>query len=524
VATDPATESFPAFSPDGKSVAYTRSPGAIYVRALDSAVPTHVNAGLPPGTHPFWAPDGSRVYYSSERTLHSVSSAGGALAKVMDDCRGAALTPDGKALLFARRENGRLIWYTSSPPGAEPKKLRDDLPEVEELGRGNAGFSPDGSKFAILDKTLQGWTVPYPSGTPRRIPGAESGRFLAWFPDSRHMLIHMASNGEGFRLAVVDTKTGARRLVYEGPDPAIAGSVSPDGVRVAYAAGPADLDVIEFGLDGKRLRVLANSSRLDSDADWSPRGDQLVYASGALGGRDLWIRSGDGLRATRLTAGTAGDPIGPRFSPDGRRIAYCSGLALWVMPAEGGRPVSVYSGGARMYSPAWSRDGDWLVVGDRSRLMKVPAGGGKAVPLKQVNMGGHSGVRWSRDGRWIAYFQPGEGLHLVSVDGRQERLLARGPGVTPGGDFTPGSASYVLARRGEDRDWELVVVDVASGRELKSAPLEIDRDDGIWTLSCHPDGRRVAITTGRLRYDIWMIEGFPQPARGWMRLLRHWTQ
>jgi serine/threonine protein kinase len=523
LATDPGIESSPAFSPDGATIAYVGDSG-LYVRALDSAEPTRLTAG--PAREPYWSPDGSRIYYTQTGSLFRISPAGGAPEKVLDDCRSSAITPDGKTLLFARPHDGRIAWFVSSPPGASPKLWRSDLPEPF-VWSSNSGFSRDGSRFALLDKQGQAWLVPYPSGAARRIPAIGTAAFLAWLPDSRHMIANPGGIYGGTRLSVLDTQNGDHRVFLQGPDAAISGSVSPDGKRLAYSSGEVDLDVVEFNLEGKRVRALAASSRVDAGANWSPRGDQFVYVSNALGAYDLWTRTADGQRSARLvqapTGSDAGPIYGPVFSPDARRIAYAYGRELRVIPAEGGRSVLIYTGKGPLFTPAWSPDGEFLLIADGSGLLKISAAGGEPHVLTRLNLSGMTTIRCSRDGKWVSYLQPGQGFHLVSVNGLEDRLIAASSGMQPSGDFTPDGTSFVLARPGKDGNWELVVMEAASGRQLKSVPLEIGREYEPWELACHPDGRRIAITTGRLKYDIWMVEGFPQPVHGWMRLFRHWT-
>ena len=60
----------------------------------------------------------------------------------------------------------------------------------------------------------------------------------------------------------------------------------------------------------------------------------------------------------------------PHWSPDGKQIAYMSISAqnqykAWVVSAEGGQPQKVIPGGGEEGIPTWSRDGNFLVFGDK---------------------------------------------------------------------------------------------------------------------------------------------------------------
>lgn len=92
-------------------------------------------------------------------------------------------------------------------------------------------------------------------------------------------------------------------------------------------------------------------------------------AGGAAGLRSLvaYVRGGDiyvskGAAETRLTSG--GDRSRPRWSPDGRRIAYLRGGQLWTMNADGGaaRRLSTRAAGG----PSWSPDGKWIAFASLS--------------------------------------------------------------------------------------------------------------------------------------------------------------
>ena len=121
-----ATERSPAWSPDGKSIAYAASIHGIsqvFTKALgapDAAQLTHASedCGVP-----FWSPDGATIYYSSRSSgaiaLWAVGASGGTPRLVMEKASAAGLHPDGKTLVFER--DGR-IWASSLQGGA-PKRV-----------------------------------------------------------------------------------------------------------------------------------------------------------------------------------------------------------------------------------------------------------------------------------------------------------------------------------------------------------------------------------------------------------------
>ena len=128
-------------------------------------------------------------------------------------------------------------------------------------------------------------------------------------------------------------------------------------------------------------------------------------------GGDIWLVSKDGGLATKLSSPKGGESF-PRFSPDGKRIAFTGNYNgngdIYIIPTMGGLPKRITHHGDTDKLLDWYPDGDNLLYASfmysgRQRfrqLYKVSAEGGMAKKLP-VPYGEFGSI--SEDGKWLAY-------------------------------------------------------------------------------------------------------------------------
>jgi len=120
-----------------------------------------------------------------------------------------------------------------------------------------------------------------------------------------------------------------------------------------------------------------------------------------------------GAGLTKLT--TVDKNYRPRWSPDGKRIAYVHETAtgakdIWVMHADGAGKTQVTHLG-NVTGPSWSPDGQWIAFG--TPLQRIRSAAPFGVPQRLLAGCFEPGalawpvlgpVAWSANGRWIAFY------------------------------------------------------------------------------------------------------------------------
>ena len=547
-ATDAGYQSSPAWSPDGKTLAYVAAVDGVlqvFTKAIGSPLRAQVTGARFDCETPFWSPDGTRLYYVSlareRKGLWSISTVGGAPDLVLENVTSAAISPDGKTLAFLRpgdNDYGSVstLWL-SSPPGSTPTQYTRGSFGERKFFEGSLSFSPDGTKIGLMTQNWavpEFWVLPIGSGDPRLVmsrpdlPNFASP--FSWLPDGRHIISAMPFPRPGIHLWLTDTSSSEQRLITVSGtvenDPAL----SPDGGRLATAFQQANYDVYELSLARPALVPLLASARNEMDPAWSAAGSQLAYTTDRSGTDEIWLRSRNGeFERPLVTPRDFGEAqthtvSAPAFSPDGQRIAYfrqaSDGGRIWISPVAGGPPVEVAHANDAQDLPTWSPDGAWIVYPQNSggrvgqwSLMKMRVGSKTPPQVLVANIAPLSPVKWAPDGSWIAY-DDRQGLSIVSPDGQSKRTLFED--LLIAFDWSEDSQRIVGIRQSDDfRHLTFTSIDIRSAAEhvlaadLMPMPVAAQPVRGFTRMSA----TTFLTSIVHVSSDIWLLDGFTSPSR-----------
>lgn len=296
-------------------------------------------------------------------------------------------------------------------------------------------FSPDGRQLAFLsdrgndDEITQVWVLDLAGGEPRVLTAVPGGVLeFDWSPDGKRLALiakdpdpraeakgkaekrkneppivvdryQMKRDYEGYlserraRLAIFDIATRGLEVLGKGPFDDASPLFSPDGQYVAFAskrgADPdrhwnTDLYVVEARA-GAEARALTTFEGGDAEPEWestprfSPDGRSIAYLRRAgvtvldqmYGGPELAVVSREGGEPRRLTASLDRQTRHPRWSPDGAQLYFTleddRRVALARIPAVGGPVERLTSGDQAVSELDVGRDGRVVVVTSRAQ-------------------------------------------------------------------------------------------------------------------------------------------------------------
>ena len=444
-------EVVPSLNPDGSQVAFSwdgprQDNQDIYVKLVGPGEPVRLTTDPARDDKPAWSPDGRRIAFlrfsaSYRADVFVVPALGGAERRVgsimasptvrpMSDL---AWTPDGTWLAVSARASAGEpagIWLLQAD-GPERRRLTTAAPlsttPDAALWDLSPAFSADGRRMAFIRETAIAINAIYvlplspegtPAGPPVKVLGdPQRGALgLAWTPGDRALVFASGGHLGMSRLHRVplapgtSVPLGSPELLPFG-EQATAVSIARTG-RLVYSAQFRDTEFRTLSLvhptGGPGFSRLAPSTFDEETPDYSPDGQWLVFASTRSGAEEIRMARADGSNPQQMTSMGGPQCANPQWSPDGTRVLFNSrakGSAdLYVMRPATGDLTRLTSDPLEEVEARWSRDGRSIYFGSnktgRLEVWSMPSDGGTP---RQITHGGGTAASESPDGRYLYY-------------------------------------------------------------------------------------------------------------------------
>jgi len=305
----------PAFSPDGKSLAFVRDTldvREIYVRPLSGGSPAQITFDHAEIQGITWTPQSDKLIFASSRqgqtSLWRISAKGGTPQRLPIAGAGWAMRPalsrTGNRLAYTSVTYSSSLWRASLAPDHKVIRPLEKFISSTGLEEGPQ-YSPDG-KHIVFQSTRTGyheiWRADADGSNPIQ-------------------LTHFAKN-----------LTGTPRW-------------SPDSKWISFDSRPAGhSEVFIINAEGGQPRQITQGESENGVASWSTDGKWLYLASNRGGTWEVWKITPQGTSASQIThhGGFAALP-----SPDGKFLYFAKGRdvpGLWRVPVDGGEEVKMFDG------------------------------------------------------------------------------------------------------------------------------------------------------------------------------------
>lgn len=386
-----AADRHPAFSPDGRLIAFRseRGGGGIFLMDADGRNARQITAD---GFYPSWSPDGREIVVSAgdfvnpaERFTNSFLFA---VDVVTGNRRDVLRTEDSIQGSWSPHGNRIAYWYYG-PGGVR------DIRTVAADGSGavvrvtddqaldwNPVWSPDGAFLYFASNrggSMNLWRVAIDEESGRTLAEPEAVATPAGYFEH----LTFSRDGRTFAFAEGNYSSNLERVDFDpadgkttgGPFPITQGqnilrnpAVSPDGQWIAFdRLVNQQEDIFVSRRDGTEMRQLTNDGFKDRAPRWTPDGKSLVFYSARSGKYEGWQINADGSDLRQLTFSDKEQQL-LMWSPDGKLLLsnVDGGYPDIYSRSEDDRLTKVRSVKPMRDKDAWMMAMSW--TGDASRL------------------------------------------------------------------------------------------------------------------------------------------------------------
>jgi eukaryotic-like serine/threonine-protein kinase len=337
------------------------------------------------GTDARYVPSGHLLYWR-EREVWSVPfdlrrlQVTGPAKAVLRDVM--AVEPNGNAQ-FALAGNGTVVYLAGTDPQEERSVVlvsRTGSTRVlttERRAFASVAVSPDGRRLAatIVAANDSLWTMDIDRAALTRITFEAENSRPVWSPDGERLAVTRYRGGEPRRLFVMpaDGATAPELLRDSDGRPENSESWSRDGILAFVRIEPAGSDIWVVDVDGKREARPFLATRFNEfHPRFSPDGRWIAYVSDESGRPEVYVRPFPGPGQKRLVSSDGGTD--PRWRGDGREMFYRKGNSILAVDVTPGPvvafslPRALFTGKDQLPSGNWTT---WDVMPDGQGFLLI---------------------------------------------------------------------------------------------------------------------------------------------------------
>jgi len=394
-----------SWSPDARRIAFSDQvrpdgPRAIFLVSVDAGERRRLT--LPPSAGqdddwPAFSPDGQSVAFVRRATtatdIYRVSTSGGAAVRVAivgKPIRGLVWSPDGEYLLYGtgRHAPGLLAVPATARDSTHAEQVTIAGSNVNELSiiarKGSRGvdlaYVHESTDWDIWGTAVGNDHAP-PDSLAASIRADQSPSFS---PDGQRLAFCSARTG--FEEIWVASANGSNPRQLTNFNSGVANSPrwSPDGRLIAFdATVDGNPDVYVVAADGGPSRRVTRESSADQQPSWSHDGRWIYFMSDRSGSKQIWKAPFLGGQAAQVTQRGGFQAL---ESADGRYLYYAkqqSGPGVWRVPVDGGPEIQVTD---QAWQNLWSLAGDGLYYLDVANRVPEVYDIVRLIPVRRLDL------------------------------------------------------------------------------------------------------------------------------------------
>jgi len=381
----PSRERFPAWSPDGKTIACIVGDETTGYGLMDVVEVNVADGAIKPVTTQEWL-EISKVAWLPDKSGFLVLGVEKATFNYTNQIWLFAYS-DGEARRITADFNNYASMSLTADSGA--------LVTVQSNKISNIWVAPNGDASRAVQIKSGG----------NNLEGIEG---IAWTPDGRVVYDSLASGASDIWIMNADG-TGQKQLTTVDAGANFRAKVTPDGRYIVFTSFQNEqANIWRMDLDGSNPKQLTSGNN-DWGGDISPDSRWVIYTSQRSGKSYLWKVSIDGGNAAQLMNNYTNSP---EISPDGKWIVCAyrkDDNSTWryaIIPYEGGEPIKVFDLLGKKGNLRWSPDGRSLYYlrdaqGGVSNIWSFPLDDTPPKQLTEFKTEQIYNFAWSPDGKQL---------------------------------------------------------------------------------------------------------------------------